>query len=162
MDKIFGQQSKTIKETKKYHTDSDESGESEESESSDEEVYQRFVKKPKADKPKIREESSTDDWHESSFFSRSQLLAFIYTFDKFIKNPLHQPHSRECMQKLSDNFIENPTWAEKCNLREIKFKKIQDLLKAMWHKYQKEKDPKHVKYNSFLSLGKTFYKHYLG
>ena len=32
MDKIFGQQSKTIKETKKYQPDSDESGESEESE----------------------------------------------------------------------------------------------------------------------------------
>ena len=171
MDKIFGQQSKTIKETKKYQPDSDESGESEESEefresekseTSDEEVYPRFVKKPKPDKFKIREESSTDDWHESAFFSRSQLLAFIYTFDKFIKNPLHQPHSKECMQKLNDNFIENPTWAEKCNLKEIKFKNIQDLLKAMWRKYQKENDPKHVKYNFFLSLAKTFYKHYLG
>lgn len=64
------------------------------------------------------------------------------------------------MQKLHENWIENPTWAENYKLEDIKFSIIKDLLKAMWHKYRRKKDTKHEKYNYFLSLAKT-YKHYL-
>lgn len=115
---------KRLKETEKYQPEfdeSEESKESEKSETSDEEAYQRLLNKPKLEKLKIRAESFTTDWHESLLFSRAQLLAFAYTFDKFIKNPLHQPYSRECMQKLHENWIENPTWAENYKLEDIKF-----------------------------------------
>ena len=152
IDKIFGQQSKAIKETEKQIPASDECEESEESkeyekseeseewkeseksERSDEKSYQRFLNQPKSEKLKIHPESYATDWHQLTRYSRAQLLAFVYTFDTFSKQPLHQPHSRECMCKLHENYIENPRWAEKCKLEDIKNNKIQDLLKAMWHK----------------------------
>ena len=156
-------ESEESEESKVYEKseESEESKESEKSEISDEESYQRFLNKPKSKKLKIFPESSRSDWHQSTLYSRAQLLAFVYTFDSFLKNPLHQPHSRKYICKLLENCIENPRWAEKCKLEDIKFNKIQDLLKAMWCKYQKEEDKDHEEYKHSLSLAKAFYKHYL-
>ena len=141
--------------------EAEESKESEKSEISDEESYQRLLNKPKSEKLKMHPESSGNDWHQSTLYSRAQLLAFVYTLDTFLENLLQQPHSREYMCKLHENRIENPRWAEKCKLEDTKFNKIQDLLKATWCKYQKEKDKDHEEYKFFLSLAKTFSKHYL-
>ena len=56
----------------------------------------------KSKKIKINRKAAADDWHQSSIFSRAQLLAFVFSFHNFIKNLLHQPHSKECIPKLRE------------------------------------------------------------
>lgn len=88
------------------------------------------------------------------------MLAFVFAFNKFIKNESYQSHSKDCMQKLAELSRENPDWEEKCKLENLKWSEIAIVTKAMWRKYHNESDG-HKKYEMFQSLSKTFYNHYL-
>ena len=88
------------------------------------------------------------------------MLALVFAFNKFIKNESHQPHSKDCMQKLAELGRENPDWEEKWKLGNLKWSEIANVTKAMWRKYNKESDG-HKRYEMFHSLSKTFYNHYL-
>ena len=114
----------------------------------------------KSKKIEINPKPAADNWHQSTIFSHAQLLAFVFSFNTFIKNPLHQPHSKECIPKLRELCRENPQWAEKCKVEDLTWSDITDVSKAMWRKYHRKTD-EHKKYERFLSLAKTFYKHYL-
>ena len=114
----------------------------------------------KSKKIEINLKAAADDWHQSTIFSRAELLAFVFSFNTFIKNPLHQPHSKECIPKLRELCRENPQWAEKCKVEDLTWSDITDVSKAMWRKYHRKTD-EHKKYERFLSLAKTFYKYYL-
>ena len=48
----------------------------------------------KSKKFEISLKAVADDLHQSKIFSLDQLLAFISSFNKFIKNHLHQPQSK--------------------------------------------------------------------
>ena len=88
-------------------------------------------------KMEISEKISNEDWHPSTKFSRPQILGMVYAFHKFLENKIHQPHSRECMDRLNELLVDNPKWGKKYCLDSLIWKEISDTTKAMWRKLHK-------------------------
>ena len=57
-------------------------------------IKESSTRSTKSKKFEISLKAVADDLHQSKIFSLDQLLAFISSFNKFIKNHLHQPQSK--------------------------------------------------------------------
>ena len=94
-------------------------------------------------------------------------MALLYSCHELIEDKSHQPHSNQCMSRIKELSLNNPNWAEKCYLNDLRFRDIQSTMKAMWRKRHKiEKDPKKKaqnrrRYKSFLADSEMYYSYYL-
>ena len=106
-----------------------------------------------------------DDWHKSEK-SRMHILGLVYLSKSFLPNKAHQPHRKAFMEHLECIVIKNPEFAKDCQLDDIVWNDIKDILKAMWRKYYKSdrKECNNVRASSdtarlFLDPTKSDVKH---
>ena len=145
-------------------------------ESSSEEEYTKFkqvapinkILKEKLQKP-IREKKtsevetttkfSDDDWYVWNIFSRAQILTFLFVGENHIRNELHQPHKQGFIALFNEKLCENQNFPRRCKLLDVKWKDLQDTLKAMRRKLENKRDFK--SFEKGARLGKILYSPYL-
>ena len=79
--------------------------------------------------------------------------------EKHIRNELRQPHKQGFIALFNEKLCENQNFPRRCKLLDVKWKDLQDTLKAMRRKLENERDFK--SFEKGARLGKILYSPYL-